>query len=47
MTPSTMIGEASHAYVDAPECRPIEPAWNTHCGTSLPTFSLLIWSSGL
>jgi hypothetical protein len=42
-----MSGEASQAYVDAPECRPIDPAWNTHCGTSFETFSLLIWSSGL
>ena len=32
MTPSTMIGEASNEYVDVPECRPIEPHWNTHAG---------------
>ena len=47
MTPSTTIGEASNEYVDLPECRPTEPAWNTHCGASRLTFSLLIWSSGL
>ena len=47
MTPSTTIGEASNEYVDAPECRPTEPAWNTHCGPSRLTLSLLIWSSGL
>ena len=47
MIPSTTIGEASHAYVDAPECRPIEPTWYTHCGLSLPTLPGLIWSSGL
>src|SRR5262249_28454337 len=47
ITSSTMIGEASHAYVDAPECRPIELAWNTHCGVSLPMLLALIWFSGL
>ena len=47
MIPSTTIGEASHAYVDAPECRPIEPTWYTHCGLSLPTLPGLIWSSVL
>ena len=47
MTPSTTIGEASNAYVDLPECRPVEPHWNTHCGVSCLTFSWLIWSSGL
>ena len=47
MTPSTMIGDASHAYVDAPECRPTEPDWNTHCGVSFLTLLALIWSSGL
>ena len=47
MTPSTMIGEASHAYVVAPERRPVLPAWNTHCGVSCPTLLALIWSSGL
>ena len=47
MIPSTMIGAASHEYVEAPECRPIEPTWYTHCGFSLPTFSAVIWSSVL
>src|SRR5215216_5755291 len=47
MIPSTMIGEASHAYVDAPECRPIEPIWYTHAGVSCLTLPVLIWSSGL
>ena len=32
MTPSTTIGEASNEYVDLPECRPVEPHWNTHAG---------------
>ena len=34
-------------YVDAPECMPIEPHWNTHAGRSLSTFEVLIWSSRL
>ena len=47
MTPSTTSGEASNAYVEAPECRPVEAHWNTHSGFSFPTLSALIWSSGL
>src|SRR5215510_4838331 len=47
MTPSTTSGEASHAYVVAPERKPRLPAWNTHCGVILPTLLALIWSSGL
>ena len=47
MIPSTTSGEASHEYVDLPECRPTEPHWNTHCGLSFLTFSVVIWSSGL
>ena len=47
MTPSTTSGEASNAYVVAPDRRPRLPAWNTHSGLSLPTLLALIWSSGL
>jgi hypothetical protein len=47
MTPSTTSGDASNEYVDAPECMPIEPHWNTQAGVRFLTFEALIWSSGL
>jgi len=47
ITPSTMSGEASNEYVDAPACSPTEPHWKIHSGLSLLTVSVLIWSSGL
>jgi hypothetical protein len=47
MMPSTTSGDASNEYVDAPECMPTEPHWNTHSGFRSLTFPVLIWSSGL
>jgi hypothetical protein len=47
IVPSTTIGDASNAYVDAPAVMPRFPAWNTHAGVSRLTLSTLIWSNGL
>jgi alcohol dehydrogenase (cytochrome c) len=38
---------ASNEYVEAPECMPTEPHWNTHSGFRSFTFEVLIWSSRL
>ena len=36
MMPSTTSGDASNEYVEAPECMPTEPHWNTHAGLTGP-----------